>query len=110
MRPIFESLKRAFGLGSNPRDWSVGISEKGRYGSVTYRETAGSMSFYWEFGGGDVIATIGVVTEAEWAGEHAWAAGRRTEILQRVAGEVIRQKSPNSRADIDDQRGFINIR
>jgi hypothetical protein len=33
-------------------DRSVTIRARGRCGSVNYREPAGSLSFYWEFGGG----------------------------------------------------------
>ncbi len=107
---MFESFKRAFGSGTRPHGWSVDISENGREGSVVYHDHEGSLTFYWEFGGGDVLATIGVGTGAEWSRKHPWAAARRTEILQRVASELIRQKAPTSRAEIDDLRGFINLR
>lgn len=107
---MFDSIKRVFGIESSSRDWSVGVSENGRDGHVTYRDAAGTLSFYWEFCGGDVIASVSVGKEAEWRVKHPWAAVRRAEILQRVADEVIRQKAPNSRAEIDDQNGFINIR
>lgn len=90
-------------------DWSVVIHEDGRCGKVTYREHAGSLSFYWEFGGGDTVATIQVGDAATWRQQHAWAADNRATILQRVAGEVIRQKAPNCRAEIDDRQGWIYI-
>ena len=109
MGQIWESFRQLLRPNDNPRHWSVGISEQGRYGSVTYRDPAGSLSFYWEFGGGTTVASITVGDEAEWREKHPWAAGRRAEILRRVADEVIRQKAPSSRAEIDDQRGFINI-
>ena len=38
--------------------WSIEIKSTGRSGTVEYREEAGSLSFYWEFGGGDAVASI----------------------------------------------------
>jgi hypothetical protein len=92
------------------RDWSVEIGENGRDGTVLYREPGGALSFYWEFGGGDVVAIVTVGDEAAWRKQHAWALPRRAEILQRTAAEVIRQKAPSCRAEIDDRHGWIHLR
>ena len=89
--------------------WSVSVHEDGRSGKVIYRDRSGSLSFYWEFGGGDVVATIQVGDAATWQRQHSWAAGYRAEILRRVGDEVIRQKAPGCRAEIDDRQGWIYI-
>lgn len=91
------------------RDWTVDIQEDGRCGKVIYREPLGSISFYWEFGGGDTVATIQVGNAATWRQQHAWAADHRAEILRRVAAEIIRQKAPGCNVEIDDRQGWINI-
>jgi hypothetical protein len=101
---------RAIEKNDPSRDWSVEIHEHGRSGTVIYRDPSGSISFYWEFGGGDTVAIITGGDEATWRDQYPWAVSRRAEILQRTAAEVIRQKAPGSRAEIDDQRGWINIR
>ncbi|MCG3148696.1 MAG: hypothetical protein PCFJNLEI_02141 [Verrucomicrobiae bacterium] len=98
------------GRDQSPADWRVDIEEKGRCGSVIYREPAGVITLDWEFGGGDAVAIITGGDEATWRAQHTWALARRTEILQRVAAEVIRQKAPASRAEIDAQTGSILIR
>ena len=95
---------------SPSKDWSVEIVESGRSGSVNYHEPSGSISFYWEFGGGDVVAFISVGDSATWNTRYPWAVERRREILERVGREVIRQKAPKCRADIDDANGYIYIR
>lgn len=91
------------------RDWSVEIHEEGRCGKIIYREPAGSLSCYWEFGGGDTVATIQVGDAASWRQQHPWAVSRRAEILQRVADEVIRQKAPGCRAKFDAPPGWLYI-
>lgn len=87
---------------------SVDITENGRTGSVVYREPAGSLSFYWEFGGGDVVALVQVEDHA--ALDAPWIAGRRADILHFVAHEVIRQKAPKCRAEINEAAGEILLR
>ncbi|MBK8741352.1 MAG: hypothetical protein IPM02_18380 [Betaproteobacteria bacterium] len=92
------------------QEWSVDIHEDGRSGKVVYREAARSLSFFWEFGGGDTVAIVHVGDKAAWRQQHAWAIDRRAEILQRIASETIRQKAPSCRAEIDERQGWINIR
>lgn len=93
-----------------PSDPTVGITENGRSGSVTYREPAGSLSFYWEFGGGDVVVIISAGAAAVWQQQHAWAFDRRAEILRFVADEVVRQKAPTCRAEINEANGEVLVR
>lgn len=86
----------------------VDITEKGRYGSVIYRELGHSLAFYWEFGGGDAVAII--QAEDRPALLASWIGARRAGILRFVADEVIRQKAPHCRADIDEEAGCITLR
>jgi len=58
------------------------IVEHGRDGQVIYRDSAGELSFYWEFGGNNVLALINVGTAAEWSRRSPWAVARRGEILR----------------------------
>lgn len=89
------------------RDWSVDIQQNGREGSLTYRDPAGSLTCSWEFGGGSTVAILAIGTETEWQTRHAWAVGRRAEIVQRIADDVVRQKVPGGRATIDLAGGWI---
>lgn len=88
---------------------SIQVQEDGRSGYVIYREGTRKLSFYWEFGGGDVVTIIQAGTAAEWA-LHPWAIERRREILQFTADELIRQKAPTCYAEIDLASGNILLR
>lgn len=110
---VNEESKSGGGAPGSPaatQDWTVTIEGKGRSGSVHYQESAGRLTFYWELGGGDFVALINVGDEAAWRAQPPWAAARRAEILRRVADEVVRQMSPGGRAEIDAQKGWINLR
>lgn len=97
-------------LSGAPRDWSLDLHEDGRSGKVFYREAAGSLSFYWEFGGGDTVASSRVGNEAEWRKQTTWVVTRRAEILQRIASEVIRRKAPSCHAQLDELHGWVHLK
>ncbi|MGB5136556.1 MAG: hypothetical protein WBN89_15435 [Prochlorococcaceae cyanobacterium] len=89
--------------------WRVEIVEHVRSGSVVYHEAAGQAAFHWEFSGGDGIASLWVGAADDWSTRVPWAAGRRADILQRVAREVVRRRAPGCRALIEARPGFIDI-
>ena len=41
---------------------------------------------------------------------HPWIIGREREILERVAGEVVRRRAPTCRAEIDGKDFAIYVR
>jgi hypothetical protein len=84
--------------------WNIDIVEDGRSGTLTYRDAGGSQSFYWEFGGADVVAIITAYKDP------TSSEARRNAILQRVANEAIRRKAPVARAEIDYAVGRIVLR
>ena len=86
----------------------VTISQRGRAGSIAYREGAEAVTFEWEFGG-SVVALIWGTKRSAWDGSCPWAKGRQAEIYDFVAKEVIRQKAPNSRIEIDLDSGTITV-
>lgn len=95
--------------GATPHAWSVDIVESGPSGTLTYREPGHALGCYWEFGGGETLAIVSVDSQATWDKHHPWTRGRRAEILQRIASEVLRQKAPSYAAQIDDAGGSILI-
>jgi hypothetical protein len=90
---------------SSASNWEVQITTKGPYGSVIYQEGSHSASFLWQFGGGEIIAMIQIPSPSEWNQQYPWAAGRRDEVLERVMGDVIRQKCRDCAASMTEQNG-----
>lgn len=77
---------------------SVRITMHGRAAVIHYAEDAGSYDFDGEFGGGSVLFVIYAPRDdGEWERRLPWAAGRRKEVLERLARCVIRQKSWGSK-------------
>ena len=93
-----------------PKDWSVEVITRGRDGNIVYHENSSEASFYWEFGGRDIIAIIHAGPASEWNEKYRWAADRRDEVLDRVIKEVIHQKARTCLASIDEESGEILLR
>jgi hypothetical protein len=87
--------------------WEVRVIMKGWYGDIEYVEDGQTCRFYWEFGGGNALASISVPAPDAWDTEVPWAKGRREEILDRVAAETVRQRAPS--AFIQRKDRFINL-
>jgi hypothetical protein len=89
---------------------SVSLSVNGRDGTVQYTDGLRTIQGYFEFGGNDVVAIIGMGTVQSWQRSQPWAVDQRAAILRFVAAEAIRQKARSCSAEIDDARGDIVLR
>ena len=60
--------------------------------------------FYFEFGGGDTVATVWFPAEDKWDAKYPWASGRHKEIIAFVAKEARQTQSPRSTIKWEDDR------
>lgn len=72
----------------------VQIVTNGPAGTIYYFEQGHTLKLYWEFGGGDAVAIVYAPSEEKWDAQAPWVQGRRKEILEFVAKQVIQQKAP----------------
>lgn len=92
--------------------YRVEIQQTGRGGTIIYFENADSLSFDWEFAinGVDMFVPTPEQWDANCQGRNAvWAAGRRLEILERVADGVRKQKATSAVVTIDDNWVHFNF-
>ena len=85
--------------------FAVQITQQGRGGTYYYLEHGAKLPFHWDFSSEGV--EIYVPTPDEWTAyceQHGatWAAGKRQQILERVAEEVRRRKAKYARITIED--------
>jgi len=86
-------------------NYKVEIIQSGRGGSINYIENEQALRLDWEFAmdGAYVFAPTPAQWDAYWQSNNIpWAAGRRQEILERVAEEVRRQKAQTAKVTMDD--------
>jgi hypothetical protein len=94
-----------------PEGYEVAISE-GRGGWVTYKEAGKDTRFAWKLAGkeGTLVSWVVVPTVKRWPEEVPWAPGRRDEILERIARELIRQKCRTCRMIIGRDTIEMHVR
>jgi hypothetical protein len=94
-----------------PEGYEVSIGG-GRGGWVTYREGGENTRFAWELAEkeGTLVSWVIVPTVKRWAEEVPWAPGRRDEILERIARELIRQKCRTCRMIIGRDTIEMHVR
>jgi hypothetical protein len=96
-------------MNATSKTWRISFEDHGRDGHVRYHEGGTTLSFYREFGGGDVVFSIAVGDAAEWRAQYPGFADRREEIIARVAAETIRAQAPNCRWSLDATGRFIHF-
>jgi hypothetical protein len=86
-------------------NYKVEISQSGRGGSIHYTENEQALRLDWEFAidGAYVFVPTAEVWDAYWqSNKIQWAAGRRQEILERVAEGVRRQQAQSASVTFED--------
>jgi hypothetical protein len=98
-------------MGPAPTGYQVEI-DHGKGGWVTYRERTHDARFSWKLAGkeGTLIAWVIVPTPKRWPDDVPWAPGRRDEILDRIAGELLRQRCPTCRMVIGKDSIEMHVR
>ncbi len=76
--------------------------EQGRSGTIVYRDEQGTISFYFEFGGGNYVVIIFVPSPKEWNAATRRPLEDRESILHFVAQQSIRDKAPTCHYAITD--------
>lgn len=88
----------------------IDIEFMGSGGIVHYAEGENHADFWWELGGGDVVAIISGPPPQAWDHVLPWAIGRRREILLRIASEVETTQSLRAVAELADGDTSVVLR
>jgi len=82
-------LRRLFGRATQHQGWDLRINRRGRGGPIVYTEGEFLIEFDFELGNAGIIYCPSATT---WDRDFPWAAGRRSEIIERVAREFVRRE------------------
>lgn len=81
--------------GLPPQLWGSRVlyASEGRSGRVIFRKGLRSFDMYYEFGGGDVVATIDVPTRSDWPSRTGFPLELRQPILEFIGRSVVRDQT-----------------
>lgn len=85
-----------------PKTKSLTYKNEGRGGQVIYNDSISSISFYFEFGGGNCVAIIFVPTIIEWEKVTKRSLSERNEIINFVARQALQDQVRDGSYTIKD--------
>ncbi len=88
---------------------SVAYVNEGRSGRVVLTHGLKTIEMYFEFGGGDTLATISVPSAAEWEARTGFPLANRGAILEFVGRSVVRDQTSGGNGRFEVQENSICI-
>jgi hypothetical protein len=86
---------------------SLLYNNQGRGGTIVYKDDKSSISFDFEYGGGDCIAIIFIPSEKYWEAQTGRSIAERKDILEFVAIQSAKDQTFNGTYKILDS--FIEL-
>lgn len=83
-----------FSIAFDPMKTKLKYLNKGRGGTVVYRDEKGELNFFFEYGGGNCIAIIYVPAIDEWIKTSGRPVEDRQAVLSFIAEQIIKDKAP----------------
>ena len=74
----------------------------GRDGHIIYKDPQGEITFYFEFGGGEVVAIITVPAASNWTKETKRPLAQRNEIIEFTAQQAVKDNAPSCKYRVKD--------
>lgn len=81
----------------------VVVQKKGRNGRIVVTQGADRFTFYWEFGGGNCIASVDVPDPEAWRDQEPYCRYPRDSFLAGLAREIARLECPQAGIEIGER-------
>lgn len=107
IRQLFQRQESVSDDGSDLGEHELHHINEGRSGYIIYRDAAGEINMYYEYGGANCIVAINVPTPDEWATRLNRKPEDRDRILNFIARHAIRYQTPGSGYTLSNR--FIEV-
>ncbi len=87
----------------------VSYSSDGRCGHVHYQSKEGSFAMYYEFGGGDCIASLIIPSKEDWVAKTGIPLERREYVLNHIGQRVVKDQISNGMGSFKIEGNWLNI-
>jgi hypothetical protein len=94
---------------SDPNGQKLMYTSEGRSGYVHYKRQTASFPMYWEFGGGDVVASISIPSIRKWVSETGIPLEKREEVLNFIGNQVVKDQTTNGKGSFKIEEDFLVI-
>ncbi len=87
----------------------VSYSNDGRSGHVWYRSREAEFAMYFEFSGGDCIASISIPGPEDWEKHTGLPLSQRDEVLDFIGQQVVKDQTTDGKGSFKVEGGWLNI-
>lgn len=98
-----------FFFGKDGNAAKILYSNNGRSGFVHYKSKEGNFDLYYEFGGGNVVASIQVSTAKDWVAKTGLPLEKREEVLHFIEQRVVKDQTTSGRGFYKVEGPWLNI-
>ena len=88
----------------------IGYSSDGRSGHVHYQGKESDFALYYEFGGGDCIASINIPSPGDWVATTGIPLEKREETLHHIGQQVVKDQTVGGTGRYEIQHNWIIIK
>ena len=84
-------------------------TNEGRGGYVWYRSREAEFAMYYEFSGGDCIASIDIPGPEDWEKHTGLPLARRDEVLHFIGQQVVKDQTTDGKGSFKVEGGWLNV-
>ena len=96
--------------GRDPEAPKIQYSSDGRSGHVHYQSKGAGFALYYEFGGGDCIASIDIPSPADWVARTGIPLQKREETLHHIGQQVVKDQTVGGSGHYEIKDNWIYIK
>lgn len=87
----------------------VSYSNDGRSGHVWYQSHETEFTMYYEFGGGDCVASIDIPGPEDWTKHTGLPLARREEVLDFIGRQVVKDQTTGGKGRFKIEGNWLNV-
>lgn len=106
---LWDKLLSIFSPGSNSDAVTIRYTNDGRSGHVWYRSRETEFAMYYEFSGGDCVASIDIPSPENWEKATRLPLERRIEVLEFIGRQVAKDQVSSGTGYFKIEGNWLNI-
>lgn len=106
---FFQRIKKLLRRGGDTEPPSIRYSNDGRGGYVYYQSAEANFAMYYEFGGGNRVASIDVPGLGDWYRVTGLPVARRDEVLNFIGLQVVKDQTLGGMGSFKIENNWLNI-
>jgi hypothetical protein len=110
VRRLLQSQAPPAAVGDAPDPGArLSYGSEGRSGRVHYQSRRADFTLYYEFGGGDCVATIDLPSLKDWPRHTGLPQDQRDGVIEWIGRQVVRDQTTGGKGRYEVEGNWLNI-